>query len=309
MDRRQWVLAGAGILLVVIVGLGVRGQSGSARVTAAAASPEPAVSAARVLQPSVAGTFYPDDPEALGAMVDGFVAQARPEPAANLRGLVCPHAGYVYSGPVAGFCYRLVAAHPAETVAILAPSHRARFEGVAIPDVDAMRTPLGLVALSDRAARLAATSPFVFNAAAYSREHALEVQLPFLQRTAPSARILPMLFGEVDEVALGQRLDRDLPEGALVVVSSDLSHYHPYEEARQLDRGTIEAILALDVARLQQAELCGKGPVTALITLARIRGWEARLLDYRNSGDTAGDRSRVVGYAAMAFYATGARRE
>jgi len=301
MSRTRWLLLGAVIVLVVSVGFASRCRV--PRPQAAPPSPPTSsVSPERVKEPNVAGAFYPADPAELRALVDAQLAQAKPERIANLRGLVCPHAGYVFSGPVAAFCYQELAGRSTRTVALLGPSHHAYFEGVSILAADAYRTPLGLVLLSELAARLSASPPFNTNPEAHAREHSVEVQLPFLQRVLPEANIIPMVFGVVDEVAVGQRLARELPADVLVVASSDLSHYHPYEVAEQLDHSTIEAILSLDVDRLRHEELCGKGPVLALLALARQRGWQARLLDYRNSGDTAGDKSKVVGYSAIAFF-------
>jgi MEMO1 family protein len=302
MGRTQWVLIGAATIVVAIVGVGLRGRGSRASRPQVATTSAAPVSADRVQEPNVAGKFYPADPDELGAMIDGFLSKAHPARVPNLRALVCPHAGYPFSGPTAAYCYQILAKSSPRTVAILAPSHRARFLGVSVPAVDAFRTPLGLVFLSDRAARIAAMSPFNSDPSAHASEHSLEVQLPFLLRVDPNVRIVPMVFGEVDEAAVGRRLAGELPDGTVVVASSDLSHYHPYDMARQIDRATIDAILALDPERVRRAELCGKGPVLALLAIASQKGWQAQLIDYRNSGDTAGDKGQVVGYAAIAFF-------
>jgi MEMO1 family protein len=255
-----------------------------------------------VREPAVAGAFYPSGKADLGEMVDGYLAQAKGERINGLRALVCPHAGYVYSGLTAAHCYAPLAGTDFQTVVILAPSHRHAFEGVSIPAVDAYRTPLGLVLLSPAVKQYAGRSPFVSVAEAHAREHSLEVQLPFIQRTLPSARLVPMVFGRVSPDDVAHALAAGIDDDTLIVASTDLSHHYPYETAQQLDRQTIDAILALDLDAMRGQHACGKVPVLALMALAKQRGWRARLLDYRNSGDTAGNKGSVVGYGAIAFY-------
>jgi AmmeMemoRadiSam system protein B len=250
----------------------------------------------------VAGAFYPDDAAELASMVDGFLAKAEPAPLQNLRGMVCPHAGFVYSGPTAAYCYKLLQGLTVDHVAILAPSHRVAFVGVSIPEVDAYRTPLGLVLVSEQVKHFANQGPFIYNPQAHAQEHSLEVQLPFLQRVLQGTKIIPMVFGEANVAEVARRLGQHLGPKSIVVASSDLSHYHPYEVAQRLDRSAIDAILSLDVEGLRDQEVCGKWPVAALMLLAKQKGRKATLLDYRNSGDTAGSKAQVVGYAAIAFY-------
>ena len=257
--------------------------------------------AGRVRQPAVAGAFYPGSADSLRSMVDGFLAQAAAKHIPGLRALVCPHAGYRYSGPIAASGFKQLAGLGFDQVVVMAPSHHVRFSGVAVPDVDSFGTPLGTIPVSARARELVHHSPFVLDSAPHQREHALEVELPFLQRVLGRFELVPLVFGAVDEAKVALGLDSLVGPKTLLVASSDLSHYYPYDQAVTLDRGTIDAILRLDVAALADAEACGKGPILALVELARRRGWKAELLDYRNSGDTAGDRSRVVGYAAIAF--------
>ncbi len=255
-----------------------------------------------VREPAVAGAFYPSGKAELGEMVDRYLAQAKGERIAGLRALVCPHAGYVYSGLTAAHCYAPLAGSDFQTVVVLAPSHRHAFEGVSIPAVDAYRTPLGLVLLSPAVKQYAGRPPFVSVADAHAREHSLEVQLPFIQRTLGSARIVPMVFGDVRPEDVARALAAGIDDHTLIVASTDLSHHYPYETAQQLDRQTIDAILTLDLEKMRGQPACGKGPVLALLALARHQGWKAKLLDYRNSGDTAGTKSSVVGYSAIAFY-------
>jgi len=273
--------------------------------------PEPAstvssalrVAPARVRAPAVAGAFYPAEPQELRALVDDMLADAKVEPIAGLRALVCPHAGYRFSGPVAASGFKQLTGRKFERVIVLAPSHHVPFSGVAIPDADALRTPLGDIPVSNVARQLASVAPFVVDSAPHAREHSLEVELPFLQRVLGPFELVPLVFGDVDESLVADKLAPLVGARTFVVASSDLSHYYPYATAQQLDRETVDAIVALDIERLTKTgQACGKSPVLALLHLARLRGWKTKLLDSRNSGDTAGDRSRVVGYAAIAFF-------
>jgi hypothetical protein len=276
---------------------------------------------------SVAGLFYPKDAEKLGAALDGYLEKAQPKISGRLRGLVCPHAGYEYSGPVAAFGYKLLKGSGFKTVLLMAPSHYAEFEGVALPGEDAFRTPLGVVRVPPTIVALAKTPPFAVNPPSqvhtpgwarqsplrlapgdqetpHTWEHSEEVQIPFLQRTLKDFVLVPMVFGQTDEAAAAKGLLPLLDDQTLVIASSDLSHYYPYDAAKRLDEACVEAILALDTDRMRRQEACGKSPILALMHLAKAKGWRPVLLDYRNSGDTAGDKSRVVGYAAIAFVDT-----
>ena len=260
----------------------------------------------RVREPAVAGPrgrgFYPDDEASLSALIDELLAKVEAPRIEHLRALVAPHAGLAYSGLTAAFAYRQLVGREIDTVVILAPSHSVAFEGVSILDVDAYRTPLGLVRLSPKVAEYRKTGLFPSYPPCHEREHSLEVQLPFLQKVLSAAKIIPIVFGRVDEERIASVLAQHVTTRTIVVASSDLSHFHSYQVAQQKDRSAIDAMLALDTERLRGEEACGKGPVLALLALAKHRGWTARLLDYRNSGDTAGDKSRVVGYSAIAFH-------
>jgi len=242
--------------------------------------------------------------------------------------LIAPHAGYEYSGPVAAHAYQQIAGRGYETVVILAASHYAAFRGASVPATDAYETPLGRVAVSTKARQLAKTPPFVLEprcrvqrpqwAGIASKaapavgedtpetwEHSVEVQVPFLQRVLKDFTILPVIFGNADPFEVAQALVPLLDDKTLVVASTDLSHYHPYDEACAMDRRTVQAICGLDTDRLDgdaaEDAACGRRPVLALLHLAKLKGWRPHLLDYRNSGDTAGDKRAVVGYAAVAF--------
>jgi AmmeMemoRadiSam system protein B/AmmeMemoRadiSam system protein A len=285
---------------------------------------------------AVAGLFYPRHKDDLTKAVDGYLKDAKPEAIENVRGLVCPHAGYEYSGATAAFGYKLLAGRDIRTVVVMGPSHYATFQGASIPDVDAYETPLGMIPLSPKAAELAKLAPFVVNPRCkvvrpdrgqwlkapkelppfgedtpHTWEHSLEVQLPFLQRTLKDFSIVPVVFGNpstpqeapVDAEQVANVLLKHLDDKTLLVASSDLSHFHTYEAARGLDTTCCKAICSLNTEWMERQEACGKGPLLALMHVARKMGWKAKLLDYRNTGDVTGERSRgVVGYAAVAFY-------
>ena len=254
--------------------------------------------------PAVAGMFYPGDPATLARDVDDALAVARTPAGPAPKALIAPHAGYVYSGPVAASAY--AALEPVRAtirrVVLLGPCHRVAVRGLALPSADAFDTPLGRVPVDrDAIALLAGLPQVVVSGAAHAQEHSLEVQLPFLQRVLREFSIVPLVVGDATADEVAEVLDRlwGGPETP-ILVSSDLSHYHRYEDAARIDRATAGAILRLDPA-LDHEQACGATPIAGLVTVARRRGLAAKLLDLRNSGDTAGDRRRVVGYAAFAF--------
>jgi AmmeMemoRadiSam system protein A len=280
----------------------------------------------RVREPAVAGLFYPKDAAELAQTVDALLAQARTHTIeGKLRALICPHAGCSYSGPVAATAYRLLPGREFRTVFVIAASHYAPFRGASVANADAYRTPLGLVPIAPAAAELAKTAPFVLEprcilqrpqwAAQASRpmpglgedtpetwEHSGEVQVPFLQRTLKDFSLVSIVTGDVDPAQMAQALLPRLDDKTLLVISTDLSHYHPYDKAKELDGHCVQAMCRLNIERMQSEEACGKAPVLAVMHLARQKGWKPKLLDYRNSGDTAGNKDGVVGYAAIAFY-------
>ena len=265
----------------------------------------PAPAPLRIRPPAVAGAFYADSAGALHRELDDALAQARPMslPAAP-KALIVPHAGYVYSGPIAATAYRSLAAvrERVRRVVLLGPCHRVAVRGLALPGVDAFDTPLGRVLLDVDAIRALAGLPqVVVSPAAHAREHSLEVQLPFLQRWLADFTLVPLAVGDASAAEVAEVIERLWGgEETLVVVSSDLSHYHRYDDARAIDAATVRAILAGDTG-LDHEQACGATPIAGLLEVVRRRGLEPQLLDLRNSGDTAGDRSRVVGYAAIAF--------
>jgi hypothetical protein len=279
----------------------------------------------RVRAPAVAGLFYPAEESVLSKTLDALLAGAPPHHIPHLRGLVCPHAGYPYSGPTAAIAYKTLAGRDVQTVVILGPSHYALFQGASIPNTDAYRTPLGIVPISPKAQQLARTNPFVLEPQCLVQrpqwwtrsskpappagqdtpdtwEHSIEVQVPFLQKTLKNFTILPIVFGNVDPQQAARVLAGVLDDKTIVVASSDLSHYYPYEKAKELDNRCVKAVCDLNIDDMKTQEACGKVPILTLMYLAREKGWKPQLLDYRNSGDTAGDKSAVVGYSAIAFY-------
>ncbi|MFN7942225.1 MAG: AmmeMemoRadiSam system protein B [Thermoanaerobaculia bacterium] len=260
---------------------------------------------AKIRPPAVAGKFYPADRETLRAEVDALLA-AEPAGAdgSTLRGLVAPHAGYVYSGPVAASAFRLLPPIAARfrRVVLLGPSHQVAFAGIALSSASHFATPLGNVPLDEGAAATIADQPWVFVLdRAHAAEHALEVELPFLQRTLGDFALVPLVVGEAAAAEVAATIEALASDPAtLVVVSTDLSHYLDYESARRADRATSQAILARDGAALGERDACGVRPLRGLLAWARERDLAVSRLDLRNSGDTAGGRDRVVGYGAYA---------
>jgi AmmeMemoRadiSam system protein B len=259
----------------------------------------------RIRRPAVAGSFYPAEPEELERCVRAFLRDASAPAEAAPKALIAPHAGYVYSGPVAASAYARVAARreEIERVVLLGPAHRVAVAGLAAPEADFFATPVGAVPI-DRAAlaALRALPQLSFSDAAHASEHSLEVQLPFLQALLGSFALVPLVVGDAspEEVAEVLGLLWGGPE-TLVVVSSDLSHYHDYTTARHMDADTTRAIEALDGGAIAWEQACGRIPIQGLLLAARQRGLRARAVDVRSSGDTAGPRDRVVGYGAYVF--------
>ncbi len=253
--------------------------------------------------------FYPGDAQSLRSEVAQLLLAARMKSEGpSTRGpkaLIVPHAGYVYSGPVAASGYALIepGRGSVERVVLLGPSHRVAFRGLAASPSNAFRTPLGDVPVDREAVERVCALPFVeARADAHAHEHSLEVHLPFLQQTLGAFRLVPIVVGGADKDEVRQVLDLlwGGPE-TLIVVSSDLSHYLEYDAARACDASTARKIEAMDSARLGPDEACGQVAVSGLLDAARARGLVVRRIDLRNSGDTAGSRAEVVGYGTWAF--------
>ncbi|MBI2925353.1 MAG: AmmeMemoRadiSam system protein B [Verrucomicrobia bacterium] len=252
-----------------------------------------------------AGRFYPADPAELRRMVSGFLKCAHPcdEPAP--KAIIAPHAGYLYSGPIAASAYaRLEKARATvRRIVLLGPAHYEAFAGVATSEVDAFATPLGLVPLDSQVlARISALPHIRPREQAHQPEHCLEVHLPFLQTILDEFTLVPLLVGEATDEQISEMLEAlwGGPE-TRIVVSSDLSHYHSHGEARTLDQATARAIEALRSDALDSEQACGCEPIRGLLRSARRHGLRVRTVDLRNSGDTAGSREQVVGYGAFVF--------
>ncbi|GBG01316.1 MEMO1 family protein [Azospira sp. I13] len=254
---------------------------------------------------AVAGLFYPADPTELRRELRHYLANAAPVPHLGaIKALVVPHAGYIYSAAVAAAAYSALAPQAARIrrVILLGPTHRVPVHGMAVPATDTFLSPLGPIPLDQAARQAIADLPgVVVDDQPHAREHALEVQLPFLQTVLGSFELLPLAVGHCPPETVAAVLER-LWDGddTLIVVSSDLSHYLPYPQARRQDEATSRQVLALDAA-LEHDQACGATPLNGLLLQARRHGLVPRLLDLRNSGDTAGSREEVVGYAAFAF--------
>jgi hypothetical protein len=258
----------------------------------------------RIRPAAMAGSFYPGESSALAAEVAAYLADASGARHATPKAIIAPHAGYMYSGAIAGSIYARLAplAGKVTRVVLAGPAHRVYVSGAAVPSVEGFASPLGNVPLDTAAIAALRALPFVeVSDAAHAREHSLEVHLPFLQAVLGSFSLVPIVVGDAvpDEMAM---LFETIWGGreTLIVVSSDLSHYLPYESARGRERDTARAIVDLE-ATLVPEEACGAASINGLLRAARAHGMAAELVDLRNSGDTAGSRDRVVGYGAFAF--------
>jgi len=264
-----------------------------------------ALESASVRPPAVAGQFYTRNPQRLRAEVAELLAGVPQGAPAAPKALIAPHAGYVYSGKVASAAFAALGAHAQAItrVVLIGPAHYVRLRGIAVPTARAFDTPLGRVPVDHAALEAIADLPFVTVAdAPHAPEHALEVELPFLQTVLDSFALVPMLVGDATPQQVAEVLGRLWSAGdTLIVVSSDLSHYHDYETAQRLDGATAETIEAGDWARLGPGDACGFLAVAGLLVEADRRGLKTRRLALCNSGDTAGTRERVVGYGAWAF--------
>jgi len=250
--------------------------------------------------PAVAGRFYPNDPEELGKTVRTLLRDASGlDVQGTIRGLVSPHAGFIYSGIIAAAGYRQIAPST-RTVILIGPSHRFPL-GPSIPSVTAYQTPMGNVRLAQLAFKLRKPPIFESVPEVHKMEHSLEVQLPFLQVMLKDFEIVPILINSGDPKALASALAPHIDNNTLIVASTDLSHYYPYERAVSMDRICTSAITNAEFSRMPLCEACGKQAVMTLMHIAEIKNWDAKLIDYKNSGDTAGGKDNVVGYASIAF--------
>jgi len=253
---------------------------------------------------AVAGSFYPDDPNVLARNVDAMLFEvADPQTDESPKALIAPHAGYIYSGPTAACGYALLNAEKISRVVLLGPTHRVLLYGLALPEADAFETPLGTIKLDqdcmEKVQHLAQVS---VEGSSHAFEHSLEVHLPFLQRKLDQFTLVPFAVGEARPEMVAEVLDLLWGgEETLIVISSDLSHYHPYETAMRIDAETANAIIRMEPT-ISHEQACGATPINGLLACAEKHPLRPKLIDLRNSGDTAGPRDQVVGYGAFAFY-------
>ena len=282
-----------------------------------------AMSGQHVRESVIAGSWYPGDPARLTKDIKGYLKQV---PAHKIEGeliaLISPHAGYMYSGQVAAHAYKLLEGKQYDVVVIIAPSHRAYFKGASVYPKGGYRTPLGIVPIAEEITEALMKKSTLIESIpqAHAQEHSLEIQLPFLQVILKDFRLVPIVIGEQD-LSTCEEVSAAIAavikgKNALVIASTDLSHFHPYNEAVALDQKIVEHVGAFDPAKLSKAlkqgecEACGGGPVVAVMLAAQALGADkSEVLNYANSGDVTGDHSSVVGYMAAALYrGTGAAR-
>ncbi|MCO6451566.1 MAG: AmmeMemoRadiSam system protein B [Caldilineales bacterium] len=268
-------------------------------------SPQPT---SNIRKPAVAGSFYPAHAERLRRMVEGYLTAAETPAMTGRRvtAVIAPHAGYVYSGPTAGYSFASLPDLTGRTIFLMGPAHYVPVDGVALTSHAAFETPLGRVQIAGGVnEELRSASPvFHVNDIAHAPEHSLEVELPFLKVLAADGwECVPLLFGQVNPERVAATLLASLTAhpDAIFAISSDLSHFRKYAEARRLDIDLLESIVRGDIPGVSRGEACGRLPILIVMHIARNLGWQAQVLDYRNSGDTGGDRQRVVGYGAVIF--------
>jgi AmmeMemoRadiSam system protein B len=266
-----------------------------------------------VRHPAVAGAFYPDDPVELREMIEDYLSKSeevklKSRGKAKLRALIVPHAGYIYSGPIAAYGYKLLANYKetVKDVILLGPSHYAGFSGICESGFGFWETPLGRLKsasikekLSEADGKMIASYP-----QAHLPEHSLEVQLPFIQSVLKDdVTVYPLLCGDANPEMFADVLEKAVDDNTIFIVSSDLSHYLTYDKAVKTDKVANTSIPKKDIERFtEKGDACGKTPILILLNIAEKKGWKGKLLNYRNSGDTAGDKIRVVGYGCYAFY-------
>jgi len=254
---------------------------------------------------AVAGMFYPADASELKREIESYLAQVK----LNIdppKAIIAPHAGYMYSGPVAASAYASIApiADKITTVVLLGPAHRIPFSGLAAVSYDGFATPLGVIPVNQAAMQsLSQLKQVKILDEAHAQEHSLEVHLPFLQTLLGDFQLIPLVVGDANREEVAEVLQMVWGgDETLIVISSDLSHYNDYATAQEMDRATSVAIERLLPEQLHYDMACGRNPVNGLLQLAKEKGLKAKTLDLRNSGDTAGPKDRVVGYGAYVFH-------
>lgn len=276
-----------------------------------------------VREPAVSGMFYPGDPGVLRKDVISYLQGADVVPIdGEIYGIVSPHAGYVYSGQVAAYAYKAISQMRCDTAIVIAPSHRAYFDGIAVWDNGSFKTPLGNIGIDEEAARelISSCDMFISNKDVHRTEHSLEVQLPFLQCVFKDFLLVPLLMGgqseylyEMAAITIG-RIIKDSAKRFLIVGSTDLSHYYPYSTAVKIDNVAVSHLKNFDITGMirdtasEKAQACGAGPmITTMMASRNLGANSCEVLKYANSGDVSGDKSGVVGYASAVFFKGGSR--
>jgi MEMO1 family protein len=258
-----------------------------------------------IRQAAVAGSFYPANKKELENLIEKYLANVKlPELTGEIKALICPHAGYIYSGQVAAFGYKLLEKKKYKDAVIFGPSHRYQFDNLALGDFESWETPLGKISVSELYKKLSQEKYFQNNDDAHELEHSIEVQLPFIQMVLKNSQITPISTGTVNNHKLiAETLKKYLNSETLIIASSDLSHYQYYLDAEEDDRHTIEEICRLE-KDISHDEACGADGIKILIELAKLMNWKPQLLKYQNSGDITDNKDEVVGYAAIVFTAS-----
>jgi MEMO1 family protein len=255
----------------------------------------------------VSGMFYPGDPHELRDQITGFLHEKPSDTTKIPKAIIVPHAGTVYSGPIAATAYRLLIQyrHVIRKVILLGPAHRVYLHGLALPSVDQFQTPLGNINLDTKTIqKLVHDFPQItFSDAAHAEEHSLEVQLPFLQEVLASFRLIPFVVGDATQQDVADVIEHLWGgDECLIIISTDLSHFHHYEEALKLDQASAELIESFQGELLGDKSACGRIPMRGLLHLAQQKGMSIKRFDLRNSGDTSGRKDQVVGYGAWGLF-------
>lgn len=252
----------------------------------------------KIRKPAVAGIFYPANPKELKKMIEKFMQSTKTKkPEEKLKAIISPHAGYIYSGIVAGKAYSLIKKLDQKKqwkTIIIGPSHFVAFNGAANSGAQYWETPLGKAKTSEKG--------FIQYPYSHAMEHSIETQIPFLQCSLKKFTINPIVFGKIEPTELAGQIKELLDEDTIIIASSDLSHYYSYDEAIAIDSIANKSIPRLDIETTTQIEACGLTGILALMHIAKKLNWKGKLIDYKNSGDTAGDKNSVVGYGAYAFF-------
>ncbi len=264
----------------------------------------------------VAGSFYPSEPEELRQLIAGYldkagVATGSVVGKAAIRGFIAPHAGYAFSGALAGRVFSAAAKMKPQRIVMIGPAHYVDIQGLALSSATAFLSPIGKSFIDTDAVESLNKKYAFLNVLdeAHAKEHSLEVMLPFIQYVWPDARILPIVTGKIETEKICQLLDRELQDTDLLLISSDLSHFHSAIDAQKTDLELLDEIVQLDFDSAQKAEACGLAGILAVMKLAKIRNWKSNLIGYAHSGQSHNDQERVVGYGAVTFADEGESHE